>query len=254
MKQDPVRSTAFLVLLSGLALLLTYFALLIGAGGNPKPFTYPNEKGFTSAIVWFEFARTPEEVFQVLGEFESDQGKEIRSVMNRMNKWDFPFMTSYSLYHACAFLFTFALARAGGRKFFNTSRYLYLGFLLSFIMLVGDIVETVQLLRLTEFPNEQSIPQFSLDLLFYFSRAKWVALGLASVLFGVNLAGHFGKRLALILPIVLTSGGIMILMGVFVFEALAELAVPFMALGWIGLLVYSYIYIRPKKVQSSESA
>lgn len=111
------------------ALAMTLILALIG----PRE-TGPLPPGFITPIMAFEFARSEAEVYQL---FEPEGAA---AAMDRVNRWDFLYMTLYS-----AFLGTFALAaaRRAGRPVF------YVAAAMAVIILFADAMENLQLLGLT---------------------------------------------------------------------------------------------------------
>jgi hypothetical protein len=94
----------------------------------------PMVPGFISPVIAFEFAESGAEVWDLFRPVGSAEA------MDRVNRWDFLYMVVYNL-----FLFTFAmgLAHMTGR------RYFYIPAALAGLILVGDVMENVQLLALT---------------------------------------------------------------------------------------------------------
>ncbi len=111
------------------ALAMTLIMALIG----PRE-TGPLPPGFNTPSRAFEFARREAEVNQLFEPYGA------AAAMDRVNRWDFLYMTLYS-----AFLGTFALAaaRRAGRPAF------YVAAALAVVILFADAMENLQLLGLT---------------------------------------------------------------------------------------------------------
>lgn len=164
-----MRDRLFLV--SGIlglgALAMTVVLTLIG----PRQIG-PLPPGFITPVIAFEFAESGEEVYRL---FESDGSAD---AMNRVNRWDFLYMTLYSL-----FLATFALAagRRTGRAIF------YVAAALALVILYADALENIQLLGLTLQMEVGGRLTAMLDRLHVYTWLKWGGLALYFVL----LAGYF---------------------------------------------------------------
>lgn len=124
--------------------------------------------GFMTPILAFEFAKTSQEVEKLFGNPSSEYRAAMIEAMNLGNRLDYFYMILYSL-----FLFTFSVTCARIRK---TPRY-YLGALLSILVLLGDAMENLQLLRITAKLAEGGFER-ELQLLNYFTWLKWGGLTL----------------------------------------------------------------------------
>ncbi len=96
--------------------------------------------GLFTPIIAFEFIQTPQEVYQLFGREPSPERDAMARAMDRGNHLDFAYMLLYSF-----FLFTFSIL--GARE--SGIRTLYLGAVLSVVILMGDFFENIQLLGIT---------------------------------------------------------------------------------------------------------
>ncbi len=124
-----IRILGIAVVLMGLVLMAVF----------PSNAPYMPE-GFFSPVVAFEFIATPQEVQQFFGSPDSPGREEMVRKMDLGNWLDFLFMLLYA-----SFLFFFSIASANKAK----SKILYGGAVLAVVVLVGDILENVQLLGIT---------------------------------------------------------------------------------------------------------
>jgi hypothetical protein len=225
------RRMAFLVVILG-ALTIVSVVLMVAAGGY-----IPAREGseFSSPMVEFELALTPAEVLAVL------DSPSTRAVLDANNRWDFFFMTCYSLLHCCFFLYMASLNRLRQRARFRSGMFIYAGFALSATMFVGDIIETRQLLRLSTAVTVENVFDLGLKTLIVSTRIKWAALFVASILLGLAAAGYSGRSPLILLSVLFASAGTVGLMSLLHAPArpLCELASTMMALAWLWLLAHA---------------
>lgn len=225
------RRIGALVVVVGL-LTLASVALMIGLGGAlaPRP-----GSAYQSPMVEFELALTPAELLAVL------DSPATRATLDANNRWDFLFMTLYSLLHAAFFLYAASLNRLRQRLRFRSSAFIYFGFGLAAAMFLGDVLETRQLLSLSAAVTEQDAIQLGLKWLIITTRVKWAALFVASMLLGLATAAYFGRTPGILLSVLFASAGTLGLMSLIHAPArpLCELATTLMALAWVWLLVHA---------------
>ncbi len=199
-----VKNASGFAVACGLFTFVFYAIMVIRAGDNPKPATYPNAHGFETAIAWFELAATPEEVFQILGNPETDGGRKIRETMDTTNRWDFPFIIGYSAFNASLFFLLRAGNNARSRRIFKSRGVAWIGIVLGALMIVGDYVENFQLLTLTGLPNVDSVASSTMVLLNIFTRIKWASIFFAGLLLGWGYSSYFGRSWGLGLSFLFT--------------------------------------------------
>lgn len=175
------------------ALLLLPFLYLL------NEFSPPLDKvpsGFSSAILAFEFVSNPQELKEVLGPLTA---KEI-SDLDKLNYVDFGFMLLYS-----SLLYLFI------KKCFNLFGQSIIKFflLLPPIILLGDLLENLELLRLSEFYRLQMTDELlpHIRRLGFFTWIKWSLLALCFSGFSLILydKGKLAKSISLLflIPIIL---------------------------------------------------
>lgn len=227
------RRMGALVVLAGILTLLSV-GLMVGVGGAlaPRP-----GSAYQSPMLEFELALTPAEILAVL------DSPATRSILDANNRWDFLFMTLYSLMHAAFFLYAASLNRLRQRVRFRSAFFIYFGFALSAIMFIGDVLETRQLLSLSNAVTEEDVLQLGLKWLIVTTRIKWAALFVASMLLGLSTAAYFGRTPGILLSVLFASAGTLGLMSLIHPPArpLCELATTLMALAWLWLLVHAGI-------------
>ncbi|HEX3129599.1 MAG TPA: hypothetical protein VH394_19835 [Thermoanaerobaculia bacterium] len=166
------RGYAWLVVAAGVATTIFSLALLVLSWGG---------KG---VMVQFELAKNWNDIHPILGSI-SDPA----ALLDPQLKVDYGFLLSYPLLNAALFLFVRHLAPVG--SWVRSPLVLALGLTLAVLMLMGDAIENTELLNLTKLPPTQELPipapLFAqiLSWLGLFSRLKWGALGVASVILGL---------------------------------------------------------------------
>ena len=129
--------------------------------------TGPLPDGFITPVMAFEFAESAAEVTTL---FEPEGSA---AAMDRVNRWDFLFMTLYSL-----FLVTFALAAALDSGQFT----LWFAAALAPLILLADVMENVQLLNLTAQLSLGGGMEPALARLHLFTWLKWGGLAVYNLL------------------------------------------------------------------------
>ena len=129
---------------------------------------FPNKvqklpEGFITPIIAFEFIQTPQEVLDLFGPVESERHQELVKAMDLGNRIDFLYMV---LYNTFLFVFCWKVSMITGRKVY------LLGSLMACVILAGDFLENIQLLKITSHLDSGSFtPQ--LALLRIFTWQKW---------------------------------------------------------------------------------
>lgn len=216
----------------GVFVLVVLMALV---GGNPRPAVLPNEHGYTSAMYWFERVESVDDLFSALGQPNTEEGMRIRHAMDCINKIDFAFMFAYSIFFACLYVF-FASRRKheGRRNIMNL--VIAAGIIVSCLMLLGDIFENIQLLKLTKVSSEAEVDVSVIALLMFFTRLKWFTLFFASIGFAVVCAsGASRNRWWYPLALVYATSAIIGFASFFIpgFESALELSANLMGAGWL---------------------
>lgn len=241
-----VKSASGFAVATGLVTFVFYAIMVVRAGDNPKPLTFPNTHGFETAIAWFELAASADEVFSILGDPASEAGKKIRETMDTTQRWDFPFIVGYSAFNAALLFLLRAGNTARSRGKFTGSQIAGIGILLGILMLVGDYVENYQLLKLTDAPNVESVASSTMTLLNIFTRIKWASIFIAGLLFSIGYASYFGKSWKLILPLLYLPTGIVGLYSISVPGARhwLEPAAMLIGVGWTISWIHSIVVWR----------
>lgn len=250
------KQAALLVACTGLATLASFGIMVGAAGGDPVPlvdtsYAAPGQSPesvrapFRSAVVWLEVPADRYEVFQNLGNPETEPGREIRRRVDLINRIDYAFMVAYSAFTAALFWLLFLLKRSSGHVIFGELKFFHTGLVLAGAMLVGDALENLALLRLTDYSGPGAIPDVDLVWLSVTTRLKWFALWASCLLLGVGFASHFAGSPALLLSIPYSLAGIVGLMSFLIpgQRSLLETAASLMAVGWFGSLGYANFLI-----------
>ncbi len=250
-----IGKSSFLVCLAGFFVILSAATMLIRTGGTRKPAVHPNQRGFNTAILWFELLESPDEVFMVLGDPSTPQGMELRSAMDALNKYDFLFMASYSALYAALFLFLNTLL--GGTKGPLDRAILISGVVLSVLMLTGDLFENLRLLELTRYAGIGEVPQISMLMLAIWTRVKWFSIFIASILLAAQYLRYFsagisGVTMAMLFVAPSVAGFTAILFPGIGF--LLEAGSNVLGAGWIAAIIHAFAVFLKRKGSSSASS
>ena len=158
-----------------LGIVVVFFGLFLmtifPASANQLP------EGFSVPIIAFEFLQSSEEILAFFGATQSPERDHLVAAMDLGNKLDYIYMVFYS-----GFLGTFCFVcyRLEKRPVF------ILGILLSFTILLGDAMENLQLLNIT---NHLEAASFGPDIkrLMFWTWLKWGGLACLFLL----LVPHF---------------------------------------------------------------
>jgi len=197
-----VVATAILTL--GIALLLT----ALGSGVAPHaqiaaPEDGPQNPAFSSALLWLQLVRTPEEVFRILGPAEESEGRSIRTILDTVNRVDFVFLLSYAALNLALGVYFYQLGKFQLSPLASAGWFAVISACLCCIMVVSDIAENVQLFALTAAQSPGDVNIGTLTLLRLWTALKWFALFLALFLQGLAWIGLHAQRGRWLAPLAL---------------------------------------------------
>ena len=186
--------------------------------------------GFFTPIIAFEFVQSQSEVCQLFGLSDSPDQLSMIKAMDFGNRLDYIYMV---LYTSFLFFFSFVCAKNTGQ------RYYYAGSMLSFVILVADALENIQLLRITAKITSQDLGK-ELSLLHCFTWIKW---GGITVVFLI-LAPYFfkGRSYSKVIAALGISSFILSILAYLNRSVLNELLGLSVALMFLMMIVYSFIY------------
>lgn len=186
--------------------------------------------GFFTPIIAFEFVQSQSEVCRLFGLSDSPDQLSMIKAMDFGNRLDYIYMV---LYTSFLFFFSFVCAKNTGQ------RYYYAGSMLSFIILVADALENIQLLRITAKITSQDFGK-ELSLLHCFTWIKW---GGITVVFLI-LAPYFfkGRSYSKVIAAIGISSFILSVLAYLNRSVLNELLGLSVALMFLLMIVYSFIY------------
>ncbi len=186
--------------------------------------------GFFTPIIAFEFVQSQSEVYQLFGLPDSPDQLSMIKAMDFGNRLDYIYMV---LYTSFLFFFSFVCAKNTGQ------RYYYAGSMLSFVILVADALENIQLLRITAKITSQDLGK-ELSLLHCFTWIKW---GGITVVFLI-LAPYFfkGRSYSKVIAAIGISSFILSILAYLNRSVLNELLGLSVALMFLMMIVYSFIY------------
>lgn len=148
------------------------FLILINSY-SPPPSKAP--EGYNSTIIAFEMASDEQELEAVLSPLTTDEVKGL----DKLNYVDFGFMLLYGFF---IWLFMTLLAKEQSSSLLFSSRWL------AAVVVIADILENIQLLKLSSFlDGGMSGVSSSLSLLAVFTWIKWLLLAVSFVIIGYTL-------------------------------------------------------------------
>ncbi|MGJ8558923.1 MAG: hypothetical protein ACSHX3_01670 [Litorimonas sp.] len=184
--------------------------------------------GYGSPVIAFEFARTPADLVAVFGE-ETDAARAGRmAMMDQGNRWDFLFMTIYTLF---GFMFGLAARR----------RSIALGTIILVAALVAglaDAIETQALLSITAQLYDGVATPDGLATLWMPVTIKFIALAgsiLCAGLFLISRAGLIWTALGLLTLL----SALLSVPGLLAPERFGNLLTLSVGIGWIVMLSYA---------------
>ncbi|HMU82078.1 MAG TPA: hypothetical protein PKE49_15140 [Leptospiraceae bacterium] len=230
-----IRATGLLVVFAALCTALSA-GIITAVAGSPKP--NPGS-AFQNAIVEFELAVNSREVQAVLSQPTEELARARRTQFNYLNYADYLFMVCYSALNATIFLYVAALNRSRFRERFVGNAFIRFGLLLSFLMLAGDALENVQLLRLTSMPEPEM--SSTIKALIIFTRIKWGALFTAAILLGLAYASYSGRTGLLFVGFLYATAGSIGIMSLIVLSGrpLCEWGTLLLAVAWLVSAVHA---------------
>lgn len=188
------RLAANVVILTGIATIVTMLLLIVIPGAALPPAATDHSSKFTNSMLWFELAKDADEVFANLGPADDPIGRDRRANLDAANQWDFGFMVAYSAFNGALVLLVWTLNR--GARFWNGLSLAGAGIILAALMLVGDVLENMQLLRLTGFATADEVPEEVMRQLNVWTRVKWGAIFAETMLLAWGYAVYFLKPAA----------------------------------------------------------
>ena len=200
-------------------------------------FSPPQQKipsPYSSSVVAFEFVQSEEDVREVLDPLTTD---EVRA-LEWLNKTDFAFMIFY-----CLFLLGFwkILARLNQVS-------LWPGFVLIAIIYIADVIETIQLLDISQ-AYLHNIPfSSSLQVLAISTWSKWIGLAVLLAVIAYHLwSPKLANKLTSILILI---PGLLSLPGLFGSDQLRDIFANSIFLAFLVLIVFCFTF---KTVNESKS-
>jgi hypothetical protein len=186
--------------------------------------------GFFTPIIAFEFIETKAEVFQL---FVSTDGTIRQSMVDAMdlgNQLDFIYMFLYSL-----FLLMFCLKCAQ----ISSKKYYYMGAVIALAVLAADVLENIQLLKITANLETGDFKQY-LAWLHLLTWMKWG--GIAAIFLGLFFwfikGGKFSKIIG-ITGVLSFASGVLAYLNRSVLNEIFGLTVAVM---FIMMILYCFIY------------
>lgn len=246
MRRRNNRKAAGAVVFTGVATLASLGLMHVKSGPAIPPHTLPNDAGIKSSMLWLELAVDRNEVFANLGPSNSDEGIARRRQLDTANYYDFGFMVCYSLFNASLIYFVTHLNLYRFRKLLRLRVFLGLGLILAGAMLLGDIVENLQLLRLTKAHTHEGILTSTMESLMYWTRVKWGAIFIMALMLCAGYTAYFRRVQTLLLSAVYAVAGVSGLVAISWIEArplLESISVPAITLAWLFSLLHGAVVL-----------
>jgi len=190
--------------------------------------------GFSTPIIAFEFVQSPDEVYKLFGIADSSKQLPMTQSMIRAmdlgNRLDYIYMV---LYASFLFFFSFVCAKNTGQKYYYTASFL------SLFVLIADAMENIQLLRITSKIIDQDFVK-ELSLLHGFTWMKWG--GITFVFFILSFYFYKNRVYSKVIAVTGISAFILSVFAYFNRSVLNELMGKSIALMFIMMIIYSFIY------------
>lgn len=135
-------------------------------------------EGFFTPIIAFEFVANDQELQRMFGEAGTPLRAALAAAMDLGNRWDFLFMTLYSLFLA---LFSWQSWRC------QPSAWLQAAMVLVALAWIGDVQETRELLAMTA-ALDGSVSAAHFQCLHWYTWIKWLALAIALALLAMPVS------------------------------------------------------------------
>jgi hypothetical protein len=245
-----LKKFSLLVLLAGGAMIASLVLLTSMSGGVTRPSEYPNNQGFTQAIIWFELLQSPEEVGHVLGDPSTNEGIRLRQVMDTVNRYDFLYMVWYPLLFIALIIFVHGLLVNKGYQLSYGRIVVIVGVVLSVGMFLGDVYENLQLFKISAYKSISDIKPEIITTLQIATRIKNVPIFLCSLIVAYFYILYFKKSWGLVLPVIYVVSALLGFVAITVGSArfLLEASYGLLAVGWIVSIVHSGVwYVRSRK-------
>ena len=186
--------------------------------------------GFFTPIIAFEFVQSQSEVCRLFGLSDSLDQLSMIKAMDFGNRLDYIYMV---LYTSFLFFFSFVCAKNTGQKQY------YAASMLSFVILVADAIENIQLLRITA----KIISQDFGKELFFLHCFTWIKWGGITLVFLI-LAPYFfkGRIFSKVIALIGISSFILSILAYFNRSVLNELLGLSVALMFLMMIIYSFSY------------
>ena len=158
---STVQFAAIGLVLTGILLNLAYFV---------------HTNNFNSPIIEYEFVKKQQDVKNIFIEdnvFKKDELKGVRD----QNIIDYVYMIFYSSLLILSFK---RINKSENKKFFN------IGIAFAFIALIADIIENIQMFRISQLLVNRLNFSSPVQYLFYITRLKWLSLAFALFLLSLH--------------------------------------------------------------------
>jgi hypothetical protein len=220
-----------------------FLGLLVIGMGSVLLMVFPSKApwmmdGFFTPVIAFEFIQSQSEVYRLFGLSGSlDQLSMTQTVTQAMisamdlgNRLDYIFMV---LYASFLFFFSFVCAKNTGK------RYYYAAGILSIVILVADIMENIQLLRITAKIIHHNFTK-ELFFLHWFTWIKWGGITLVFLI----LTPYFfkGRTCSKVIAAIGITSFILCVLAYFNRSILNEFLSLSVSLMFLLMIIYSFIF------------
>lgn len=163
-----------------------------------------NPYGFKKRIIWLELVDNIGEVFHILDDPETEQGKLIRERIIYANKLDNIFSLIYPLYNVSIFYFVHSLTNYKFTPFF------IFGLGLSVLMIVSDLLENREIKKIIQLDTNEAVKNYNLFSIQLWAIVKWVAIALSCLLISIFYFSYLSFDMNIILAVLYLITGSLI--------------------------------------------
>lgn len=210
-----------LLMASTIALLISSIVLALVHPAKPVKALQP---GINMPVVGLELAWTTAEVWDILGDPQTDAGQEARRAFALGTWLDFGYIVCYSLAYLFLNLLLIHRHHAG-------RTWLFVSVIIIGITAFGDVMENRAIFRILD-SGTQSLAAEHVDALVVFTRLKWLFLGINGLPAAVLLRREGKRGLSFVLTAAFAFGALGVLK-----QYAIELMTLFLAFFWAYLIV-----------------
>jgi len=178
------------IFICGLIIILSTVALSL-LHYNPQPVTMPNDRGFSSAIIWLELIENSAELDLIFGQKKSQRKIELKETIIKLSYLDFLYMTLYSVFFLGLIKSLLHFDEILNKKM--KGYVLFSSLILCLSMFIFDIFETKNIIAIVKTYDATNVSTLINDL-GIFTRIKWISIFFASLIIGLLYLFNIKKK------------------------------------------------------------